>query len=261
VNFGFAAFLGLGAYTSALLATKLGVSPWIGIFVGAISAGLLGFLTGVLTLRLRGIFAAVMAWFVGLSLMAITANVPELTRGYRGLNVPLFLGTAARRPYFYILLPMLLLTYVVLRKVTKSYIGLAFRAIGQNLDAARASGINPTKYRVFNFTLSCAFAGFLGGFYAHFLGILTPDIMHTKHTVEVLALTYIGGRGSMWGGLLAAFIFIPLFEYLKPLMEIRLVIYGLLLVLVMIFYPGGLADIYKRMKAWVMGVVGPLRRT
>jgi branched-chain amino acid transport system permease protein len=246
VNFGFAAFVGLGAYTSALLATGLGVSPWLGLMAATVAAGLLGFLTGILTLRLRGIFAAVMAWFVGMTLLAITAALADFTRGYRGLNVPLFLDTAARRPYFYILLPIAVLIFVVLRTVTRSHIGLAFRAIGQNLEAARASGVDPTTYRVINFTLSCAFAGLLGGYYAHFLGILTPDLMHTKHTVEILVLSYIGGRGSLWGGLPAAFILIPIFEYLKPLMEVRLVIYGLLLIVVMIFYSGGLADLFQR---------------
>jgi len=109
-----------------------------------------------------------------------------------------------------------------------------------------ASGINPTKYRVFNFTLACIFAGMLGGFYAHFVGVLTPDVMSTSHTVEVLALSYIGGRGTLWGGLLASFIFIPLFEYLKPLMEFRLIIYGVLLILVMILFPEGLVGLGRR---------------
>jgi len=245
-NFGFAAIFGVGAYTSALLVLRLGVSPWLGLIGAAAAAGLLGFLVGVLTLRLHGIYAAVMTWFVGLTLMSLAASLSDLTRGYRGLNVPLFLETAARRPYFYILLGITILTFCVLRGAANSPLGLAFRAIGQNELAARASGINPTRYRVINFTLSCAFAGFLGGFYAHFLGVLTPDVMHSRQTVEVLALAYIGGRGSLWGGLIAALIFVPLFEYLKPLMEIRLVIYGLLLIVVTILYPGGLAEIYRR---------------
>lgn len=246
VNFGLAAFVGIGAYTSALLVVRLGASPWIGFAVGTFAAALLGFITGLLTLRLRGLYAAVMAWFVGLALMALTAAFTDLTRGYLGLSVPLFLKTIEMRPYFYILLPITILTYVVLRAVTNSHIGLAFRAIGQNLRAARVSGVDPTKYRVLNFTLSCAVCGMLGVFYAHFVGILTPDVMATAHTVEVLALSYIGGRGTLWGGLLAAFLVIPTFEYLKPLMEIRLILYGVLLILVMILYPAGLAGILQR---------------
>jgi branched-chain amino acid transport system permease protein len=248
VNFGFAAFVRLGAYTSGLLSLRLGMSPWLGLLAGAGAAAGLGFLTGILTLRLQGIYAAVMAWFVGLALMALTANLVSLTRGYQGLSVPLLLETAARRPYFYTIFAMTLLTFLVLHPVANSQIGLAFRAIGQNLEAAQASGVDPTRYRVINFTLSCAFAGFLGDFYAHFVGILTPDVMHSRQTVEVLALAYIGGRGSLWGGLMAALILVPLFEYLKPLMELRLIIYGMLLILVMVFYPGGLSYIYQHLK-------------
>lgn len=240
VNFGYAAFWGLGGYTSALLNIKVGLSPWLGMVAGAAMAALLGLLTGLLTLRLRGIFAAVMSWFLGLFLMAVAANMVDLTRGHLGLNVPLLFKTAHRLPYFYVVLVMSFLTYVVLTGIARSNIGLAFRAIGQELDLAQASGVDPTRYKVMNFTVSCMFAGLLGGFYAHFVGILTPAVMHTSHTVEILAIAYVGGRGSISGGLVAAFLLIPLFEYLKPLMEIRLIIYGVSLVAVMVLYPGGI---------------------
>jgi branched-chain amino acid transport system permease protein len=251
VNFGFAAFVGLGAYTSALLSVRLGVSPWLGAAAGAAAAGGLGLLTGLLTLRLRGIYAAVMAWFVGLTLLALAANLVSFTRGYLGLGVPALLQTTERRAYFYVIFPIAVLTLVALHSIAHSHVGLAFRAIGQNLDAARASGINPTRYRVINFTISCAFAGLLGGLYAHFVGILNPDLMDSRHTVEVLALAYIGGRGSIWGGLAASLILVPALEYLKPLMEIRLILYGLLLILVMIYLPGGLAAACQHLtEAW-----------
>jgi branched-chain amino acid transport system permease protein len=249
VNFGFAAFFGVGAYTSGLLAVNLGVSPWIGIFLGAIPAGIIGLLLGILTLRLRGIFAAVMAWFVGLALLGITRNLTELTRGPMGLSTPRLLDTPSNLPYFYIIVTMMLVTYFVLKFIVNSHYGLAFRAIGQNFEAARASGINPTYYRVFNFTVQCLFAGWLGGFYAHYFGILTPQIMLTSHTVEVLAVAYIGGRGSLWGGAFIAFPFIFFIETLRSnlseLPGLHLVIYGLLLIVVMIFYPGGFAQLYN----------------
>ena len=133
--------------------------------------------------------------------------------------------------------------------VTKSSYGLAFKAIGQNIDAARASGIDPTKYRVFNFALSCFFAGLLGGFYAHYYGSLTPKtVMHTSKTVEVLAIAYIGGRGSLWGGATIAFPFIFIIEYLRSsltnLPGLQLVIYGIVMIVVMIYYPAGFSGVY-----------------
>jgi branched-chain amino acid transport system permease protein len=256
VNFGFAAVLGLGAYTSAILANtspvlmvQPGISPWIGIWFGALLAGLVGLGLGWLTLRLRGIFAAVMAWFVGIALMGVVRNLTDLTRGPLGMNPQSLLDTTANRPYYYIILVMMLVVYIALRLVTRSHFGLAFKAIGQNIDAARASGINPTKYRVINFALSCMCAGWLGGFYAHYFGSLTPQtLMHTSKTVEVLALAYIGGRGSMWGGMFVAFPFVFLIEFLRSnlteLPGLHLVIYGVLMVLVMIFYPNGVAGLY-----------------
>ncbi len=255
VNFGFAAFVGVGAYTSGLLAANLGISPWIGIFVGAGVSGFVGLLTGMLTLRLRGIYAAVMTWFVGLALMGLARNMTEITRGSLGLNVPLLLDTSDNLPYYYVILGMLVVTVVVLTAVTRSDLGLAFRAIGMNLQAARASGINPTRFLVINFTLSCAFAGWLGGFYAHYYGILTPDVMLTSHTVEVLAVAYIGGRGTLWGPAVIAFPLTIGVELLRTqfsnLPGLHLVLYGLVLILVMIYRPGGFAGVVKTAQHWV----------
>ncbi|MBS3970281.1 MAG: branched-chain amino acid ABC transporter permease [Clostridia bacterium] len=240
-NWGYAALMGLGAYTSALLLMKLGISPWIGTIAGGLAAGLLGLLIGILTLRMDGMFAAILAWFIGLILMALTTSLTGLTRGAMGLNVDLYFNTAWSKPYFYVIFTICVLTFIVLRWVTKSNLGLAFNALGQDVEAARTSGVDPMKYKVINFTISCVIAGLVGGFYAHFIGILTPDVMHTKHTVEILVIAYLGGRGSIWGPLLAAFLLVPTFEYLNFLLEFKYVLYGILLISVMIFYPGGIS--------------------
>jgi branched-chain amino acid transport system permease protein len=249
VNFGFAAFVGLGSYTSALLAVDLGIPPWIGMVGGAVVSGLVGLGTGMLTLRLRGIYAAVMAWFIGLALMGLARNLTDVTRGPLGLNVPRLLATSDNLPYYYITLAILLVTLFVLMTIIGSRVGLAFRAIGQNLQAARASGINPTRFLVLNFTVSCAFAGLFGGFYAHYYGILTPDVMATTHTIEILAVAYIGGRGSLWGAALVAFPLTVGMELVKAQLSnypgFQLILYGLLLVLVMVFKPTGVAGIIR----------------
>jgi branched-chain amino acid transport system permease protein len=264
VNFGFAAILGLGAYTSAILTNTApfiiiqpGLPPWITIWIGALVAGVVGFLLGLLTLRLRGIYAAIMSWFVGIALMGIARNLTSLTRGSLGYHPVSLLETTENLPYFYIILGMLLVIYITLRLVVNSNYGLAFKAIGQNVEAARASGINPTKYKVFNFTLSAFFAGLLGGFYAHYFGSLTPlTLMHTSKTVEVLAIAYIGGRGSLWGGAAVAFPFVFIIEALRSnfteLPGLHLVLYGVLLIAVMIYYPTGFAGLYQWAKAKVM---------
>jgi branched-chain amino acid transport system permease protein len=130
--------------------------------------------------------------------------------------------------------------------IIRSPVGLAFRAIGQNYDAAQASGVNPTRYKLLNFTISSACAGLFGGFYAHYVGIVTPDVMSMGYTLEIMALSFIGGSGSLLGGVFAAFLLIPLFDSLKRLMEYRLILYGALLILVMIFYPAGLSGLFQQ---------------
>jgi len=244
-NFGYAAFWGLGAYTSAILAAELGMSPWLGMIFGAILAGILGFGLGLLTIRLGGIFASCMTWFVALAMMSVAANWVELTRGNSGMTVKALIDTVENTPYFYVMLIITILVYLILTYITKSKIGMAFRAIGQDLEASASSGINATKYKVLNFTISCTFAGLIGGFYAHYVGVLTPQVMHTSHTVEIMAIAFIGGRGTIWGGLVAALIMIPAMEYMKDLMELRLIMYGALMIIVMIFYPKGMVGLWE----------------
>jgi branched-chain amino acid transport system permease protein len=248
VNFGYAAIMGLGAYTSAILADRIGLTPWLGMLAGGLAAGAMGMIIGMITLRLRGIFAACLAWFFGLALMGLAIKLVWLTRGPMGLQVERLLDTQSNVPYYYLILAMMTTIYIICKWVTRTRMGVAFKAIGQNMEAARTSGINPVFYRLANFVLSCAIGGVLGGFYAHYYGILTPDIMHTSKTVEVLAVAYIGGRGSLWGGAAIAFPFIFAMELIRSSLSnlpgINLVLYGLLLILVMIYYPGGFAQFF-----------------
>lgn len=117
------------------------------------------------------------------------------------------------------------------------------------MEATRTSVFNPVCYHITNFTLSCALAGWLGGSYAHYYGILTPDMMYTAKTVEVLAVAYIGGRGSLWGPAAVAFPFVLAMELVRSglsnLPGLNQIIYGLMLMLVMIYYPGGFGQLYN----------------
>jgi branched-chain amino acid transport system permease protein len=253
VNFGFMAFAGLGAYASAILVVNTGVSPWIGMLFAMFVTGLLGFFTGIITLRLRGIFAAVMTWFVALALMGLATKLVGLTHGPSGLIVPKFYETASNIPYYYTALIIMLVCYFICTVIVRSRNGIAFLAIGQNMDAARASGINPVYYRLLNFTVSCILTGAIGSFYAHYFGVLTPEVMHTSKTVEVLAISFIGGRASLWGGAFTAFPFMLAMENIRAALSnlpgVHLVIYGVFLIVVMIYYPGGIADIYYKIVA------------
>jgi branched-chain amino acid transport system permease protein len=250
VNFGFAAFVGLGAYTSAIVAIRWGIPLSVSMLCGALASALLGLFTGAISLRMRGMFAICLTWFIGIAMMGLAIKMVWLTRGMLGLQVPYFFPSGVSNLYYwYSVLGVSLVTWYILKRIARSHMGLAFKAIGQNMDAAKTSGINPTRYRIINFTVSSALAGWIGAFYAHFIGILTPDFMHTAKTVEFLVIAYIGGRGTLWGGFAVAFPFIWFTEMLRSnfdyLPGINLLIYGLILILIMIYYAGGMAQFFQ----------------
>lgn len=247
-NWGYAGLMGVGAYISALANQNFGVSPWLGMMLGGIAAALLGLLIALLTMKMDAMFAAILAWFVGIVLQNIIAAVPDITRGTMGLNVTQLFSTPWAKPYFYVIFAICLCTFCILRKLIDSKYGLSFQALGQDIEAAKAIGISPLKYRTINFVVSCSIAGIVGGFYGHYVGVLSPNLLSTKNVIQILVLAYIGGRGSIWGPLLAAVIIIPVFETMNSLVEIKYIIYGLLLIVAMIFFPGGLCKFPGKVK-------------
>jgi branched-chain amino acid transport system permease protein len=169
-----------------------------------------------------------------------------------GLNVAPFtdvLGISFARgqllSYYYLLLVLgaaiLIPTWLLLR----SRVGLAFRAMREDELATQSLGLDTVRYKLLNFTLASAFTGLVGAFYCRYLGILTPtpEEFGVPRTVEILTIAYVGGRGTLWGPLFAAFLLIGLQEYFRSLEAWRLVIYGALLIAVILFLPKGLAGL------------------
>ena len=253
-NFGYAGFIAAGAYGSALASFHYGISPWLGLLIGGLCGGLMGFLTGVITLRLRGLYLGLTTWFVAEALRFTIANTPDYTRGVLGLAVdpfPDLLGIDFSRgnllTHYYLLVALGALIMLAMWLLVRSKIGLAFRAIREDQLATESLGLNATKYKLINFTVACFLTGVLGSFYAHYLGILspTPEEFGVPRTVEILTVCYVGGRGTLFGSLFAGFLLIGFQEYFRELEAWRLVMYGALLILVMLFAPKGLAGLKK----------------
>lgn len=254
VNFGYAGFIAVGAYGSALASFHYGVSPWIGLLIGGTACALLGLFTGVITLRLRGLYLGLMTWFVGESVRFTISNTPDYTRGVQGLAVepfPDILGIDFARgnflTYYYLLVVLGAVILIAMHLLVHSKIGLAFKAIREDELATESLGLSATKYKLLNFTVASFFTGVMGAYYAHYLGILspTPEEFGVPRTVEVLTIAYVGGRGSLWGSIFAGFLLIGFQEYFRGLGPFRLVMFGALLIAVMIFAPKGLAGLKK----------------
>ncbi|MBX6320729.1 MAG: branched-chain amino acid ABC transporter permease [Rhodospirillaceae bacterium] len=255
-NFGYAGFIAVGSYTSALAAFHYGVSPWLGLLLGGLAGALLGLVTGVITLRLRGLYLGLMTWFVGEAVRFSISNTPGYTRGMLGLTTepfPSILGIDFSRgnliSHYYLLVVLGALIVGAIWLLVRSRLGLAFKAIREDQLATESLGLNATRYKLINFTVASFLTGVLGSFYAHYLGILspTPEEFGVPRTVEVLTITYVGGRGTIWGSLFAGFLLIGFQEYFRGLGALRLVLFGALLIVIMIFAPKGLAGLKKHL--------------
>jgi branched-chain amino acid transport system permease protein len=253
-NFGYAGFIAVGAYASALATFHHDVNPWLGLVLGGIAGALLGLFTGLVTLRLRGLYLGLTTWFLAEAIRLTISNATDYTRGVMGLNVapfPDLFGISFARgqllPYYYLLLVIAAAILIATALLLRSRIGLAFKAMREDELATQSLGLDTVRLKLLNFTLASAFTGIVGAFYCRYLGILTPtpEEFGVPRTVEILTIAYVGGRGTLWGPLFAAFLLIGFQEYFRSLEAWRLVIYGALLIAVILFMPKGLAALRR----------------
>lgn len=255
-TFGHQGFFGIGAYTSALLAIKMGVSPWIGLLLGGIVASFLSLFIGLPCLRLRSA-AYISLTSLGFAeiLRLVCMNLVGLTRGELGLwGIPgltdLHIGSwtvsfsgADRTPNYYVMIAIFTITTTLLYRQIRSPKGLALKAIRESQEAAESLGVPITAHKIYAFLLSSFFAGVVGAFYAHYIGILTPtSIFNVGVMVEIVAMTLLGGLGTFAGPIVGAFFLTIGLEYLRSFGEYRFMIYGALLVIIILFMPAGLVN-------------------
>lgn len=250
-SFGHQAFFGIGGYVSALLAMKLGISPWLGIIFAGVLSSVLGALICLPVLRLRAApYIAILTLGFAEIVQLVASNLVGLTRGELGLNGipplpdigPISFNMAHTINFYYLALLFLFIFIFVVYKVVKGPEGLALSSIKESQDAAKSLGVNLTKYKLYVFMLSAFIAGVAGSLYAHYVMILTPSsVMAVDIMMKMLVMTMIGGLGTIVGPIIGSFIVEMGLEYLRFLGDYRLVIYGAVLILVIMFMPGGIA--------------------
>ena len=195
---------------------------------------------GLPTLRLRGDYLAIVTLGFGEIVRLVLINSTELTRGPLGLPgipSPNLFGYqfSGRVPYYYLILAFLLLTLFLMRRITNSGIGLSMLAVKHDEIAAESIGIAPIKYKLLAFVLSAAFAGAVGVFYASYVSFISPDTFVYTDSVTILAMVVLGGMASLPGAVLGALV-------------LSAVLYGLLMVLMMIYRPQGFWGMQRRLK-------------
>lgn len=252
ISFAHAAFSGVGAYTSALLALHVGIPPLLGLPLGGLAAAILGLGIGLLTLRMRGPYLALTTIaFSEIFRIFVTAEY-GLTRGSYGLRVPPLLPGTSRVPYYYVVLALFLLMLAIMRFAVRTRVGLFFQAIREDEDGAIGRGVDVVRFRLLAFTMTSAFAGVAGAFYGHFVLLVGPQMVILPEMSTILAMAVLGGIESLVGAAVGAIVLEFLSEYLREYVEWRLALMGAIVLLTVRFTPNGLvpffADAWRR---WV----------
>lgn len=254
---GHAAFLAVGAYVSAILALNFGLSPWLGLLIGASLAALLGGAIGFSSLRFKGDYFALVTFGFGAIIYSITNNWVDVTKGPLGLQgIPGFsifgFDFSGILSYLIIVTFFVFLTYFLIRRMVNSPLGRILRGIREDEIATLAMGKDVGKYKVMVFTVGAFFAGIAGSLYAHYISFIDPSSFTVMESITILLMVVFGGMGSLPGSFIGASVLVVFPELLRFLgmpssvaAPLRQMIYGLLLIVLMLKRPQGILGKYK----------------
>jgi branched-chain amino acid transport system permease protein len=243
VNFGHALFFGAGAYTSAMLSKNLGISPWLTIWAGAAVAMLVGVMAGYLCLRLRGSYLSLATLAFPLIALGLLFAFPGFSGGELGISGVRRLAVTPVQNYYIAVVVMLAVVFG-LWLLADSKFGIVLHAIRDDEVAARASGINTPRYKLAVFAVSAAAAGLAGALFAHYIRVAGPSTLEVALSFQVVIWGIFGGVATIYGPVAAVFILYPLTDWLgsfKAFGELRLLIFAVIVLLVLLFMPRGLA--------------------
>ena len=268
ISLGHAAFVALGAYTAAILATRLEFPFWIAIPGGGIFAAFAGILLGFPCLRLKGLYLAMATMSFGVVVEYIVTHWESLTLGVRGISVPspsLFgYSLADESQLFYITVSAVIVLTIAATNLMRTRVGRAFVAIRDRDVAAGVIGVNLTRYKVMSFAISAFYGGVAGGLYSYSTGYLHPENFTLLLSIEYIAMIIIGGLGSILGAIIGAIFLTVMPDIIKGIADImgqqfvflqgrydeewNVAAFGLLIMLFLIVEPTGLSGIWRRIR-------------
>jgi branched-chain amino acid transport system permease protein len=262
-TFGHHAFFGIGAYASALISIKAGLSPWLTIWIGALIATAAGLFIGLPILRIKSMpHVAIVTLGFAEIVRIVISNLQSITRGELGLwGIRPFEGftllaigkvsftPADKVPYYYLILLLLIASTGVIAWLMRSRTGLAIVAMREAEDAAESLGVNLTRQKLLVFAISAFLVGVAGAFYGHYVSILTPSAaVGIDLMILVIAMTLVGGLGTFSGPLIGALILTGMVEWLRDIGQYRLLVYGAMIILIVMFLPKGLTTLVPALR-------------
>ncbi len=269
ISLGHGAFMGVGAYASTILMTRLGLPFWLTIPGAGVITALVGMVFGIPSLRLKGLYLAIATLAAQFIIEFVIRRWDSLTGGVQGLSVPpisiLGHGLTSDRQYYYLVLLFVILVTWATKNLVRSRVGRAFVAIRDSDLAAEVIGVNLFKYKLAAFGISSFYAGVAGALWAHSLGVINYDQFGIGLSVEYLAFIIIGGMGNVLGAIFGPIFLITVTELLSHmtsalstqhpslltiLVSMREILFGIIIIGFLIFEPDGLAARWRSIRAY-----------
>ncbi|MBF0301526.1 MAG: branched-chain amino acid ABC transporter permease [Desulfamplus sp.] len=254
VSLGHAAFYGIGAYTTAILSTTFGISPWIALLCAVGGAVFIAFVVGLPTLKLSGYYLGMGTLGFGMIVNIVFREWSSVTGGSSGfVGIPMLEAGSilfeSGSSYFFLVWAVVFIAIIICRRILSSRMGRALRSIHDGENASMAVGVNTHFLKLQIFMFSAALGAIAGFLYAHFVMFISPESFGFMVSVKMVTMVVIGGMASVWGAILGASLLTLLPEVLHSFQEYEMIIFGLILMVVMIFMPQGLTrgllDIYE----------------
>ena len=250
LSLGHAAFFGIGAYTASIIASKSGLSPWWAMVIGPVVVLPVALAVGWVCFRLRGPYFTLATIAVGEMVRLVALNWQQLTGGAVGVVIrpSVFSGTS-KIPYYYVILIISACTVALCYFISRRKLGYFFMAIREDEETAESIGIDTTRYKLAALALSAALTAIAGAFYANYFLFVDPTIvLPLALSVEIVLIAIIGGLGSVEGPVLGAVLLKLASEVFRNVFEqANLLIYGALLIIVILFMPGGLMSGFQKL--------------
>jgi len=245
ISLGHAAFFGLGAYVSGVLTATWGFPPWPTVFISILVTGSVAYVIGIPTLKLEGHYLVMATLGFNVIVYIVMVHLDKVTGGPSGfpgiphLRIGGFVFNSDRR-MFYLLWTVSMGVLLLSLNLIRSRVGRAMAALSHNEIAARCSGINTEKYKINIFVISAILASLAGSLYAHYITFISPGTFSIFYSLQLITMVLVGGMGSLWGSVFGALLLTVLPEFLHSVKEYNVLIYGLVLMIVLVFFPQGL---------------------
>ncbi|MBS7706886.1 branched-chain amino acid ABC transporter permease [Chelatococcus asaccharovorans] len=245
------AFMGIGAYASALLTMRLGLPPLASLLCGGVLAALTALVLGPVFLRIKGVYFVLLTYAFGQIVNLVFQEWTSLFGGNSGLyGIPKFSLAGYRltavSQYYVLALLFTAIAYWMVRAIERSDIGAILQSLNEDEMLSRSIGADALSWRIAVFTFSAAIAGISGGIYAFYIGFLSPQAFGFQLSVDLVVMNVIGGTSAALGPLLGAIVVVPLPELLREAKQYQLLIYGLCLMVFLIFIKQGLVSLIDR---------------